>query len=64
MKRLIVCIIATMTLTSLSAQTNPCETFFCADFNQGKIFEFKDGKIVWEHRAPISNDLWVLKTGI
>ena len=63
MKRLIVCIIATMTLTSLSAQTNPCETFFCADFNQGKIFEFKDGKIVWEHRAPISNDLWVLKNG-
>lgn len=63
MKRLIACIIATMTLSSLSAQTNPLKTFFCADFNQGKIFEFQDGKIVWEHKAPASNDVWVLKNG-
>lgn len=63
MKRLITCFIATMALSSLSAQTTPLETFFCADFNQGKIFEFQDGEIVWEHRAPASNDLWVLKNG-
>lgn len=63
MKRLIACIIATMALSSLSAQTNPLKTFFCADFNQGKIFEFQDGKIVWEHKAPTSNDVWVLKNG-
>ena len=63
MKKIIMCIIATTTILSLSAQTNPCETFFCADFNQGKIFEFKNGEIVWEHKAPASNDLWVLNNG-
>ncbi len=42
MKRLIACIIATMAFSSLSAQTNPLKTFFCADFNQGKIWNVED----------------------
>lgn len=63
MKRLITGIIAMTALLSLSAQTSPCDSFFCTDYTQGKIFEFQNGKIIWEHDAPLSNDLWVLENG-
>ena len=32
---------------------------FC-DYSQGKVFLMENGKIVWEHDAPESNDIWVL----
>ena len=35
---------------------------FC-DYSQGKVFIMDDGKIVWEHPAPESNDIWVLPNG-
>lgn len=37
--------------------------FVCTDYSQGKIFVFEQGRIVWEHEAPVSNDLWVLPGG-
>ena len=35
---------------------------FC-DYSQGKVFIVEDGKIVWDHSAPESNDIWVLSNG-
>ena len=41
-------------------QTN---SFAFCDYSQGKVFVMKDGKLVWEHPAPESNDIWVLPNG-
>ena len=38
------------------------EGAFC-DYSQGKVFVMEGGKIVWEHAAPESNDIWVLPNG-
>ena len=42
---------------------SPCETFVCTDYSQGKVFVFEKGEKVWEHDAPLSNDIWVLDNG-
>lgn len=42
---------------------SPCETFVCTDYSQGKVFVFEKGKKVWEHDAPLSNDVWMLDNG-
>lgn len=42
---------------------SPCETFVCTDYSQGKVFVFEKGKKVWEHDAPLSNDVWLLDNG-
>lgn len=42
---------------------SPCETFVCTDYSQGKVFIFEKGKKVWEHDAPLSNDVWMLDNG-
>ena len=42
---------------------SPCETFVCTDYSQGKVFVFEKGEKVWEHDAPVSNDIWVLDNG-
>lgn len=34
--------------------------FACADYTQGKVFIIENDRIVWEHEALNSNDLWVL----
>lgn len=41
----------------------PCPLFACADYTQGKVFIFKNDEIVWQHDAPMSNDIWVLENG-
>lgn len=46
-----------------NAQTQPCGSFVATDYTQGKVFIFEQGKIVWEHEAPLSNDVWVLENG-
>lgn len=38
-------------------------TFYCCDYSQGKVMRFEDGRAVWKHDAPLSNDLWVLDNG-
>ena len=40
-----------------------CENFVCTDYSQGKVFVFEQGKKMWEHDAPLSNDVWVLDNG-
>lgn len=40
-----------------------CDNFVCTDYTQGKVFVFEKGEKVWEHDAPLSNDVWVLDNG-
>lgn len=42
---------------------SPLSSFYCTDYSQGKIFRFEDGAVIWEHDAPLSNDLSVLDNG-
>ena len=54
------------TTTCLFAQTlsgSLPEVFAFCDYSQGKVFIMEGGKIVWEHSAPESNDIWVLPNG-
>jgi len=37
-----------------------CDNFICTDYTLGKVFVIENGKIVWEHDAPFSNDVWAL----
>jgi len=38
-------------------------TFAGCDYSQGIVFVMKDNKIVWQHKAPESNDIWMLPNG-
>ena len=42
---------------------SPLEYFYFTDYSGGKICRYEKGKVVWEHPAPLSNDLWVLDNG-
>ena len=48
------------TLTPLFARMPP---FAFCDYSQGKVFIMEKGKIIWEHYAPESNDIWGLPNG-
>lgn len=48
---------------ALYVKPKPCRSFVCTDYSQGKVFIFEDGKKVWEHDAPLSNDVWMLDNG-
>lgn len=39
---------------------SPLSDFYCCDYSQGKVMRIVDGKAVWKHDAPLSNDIWVL----
>lgn len=60
MKQILIAVILSLFTASLSAQ---CDTFFGADYSGGKVFIMKNNRIVWEHPAPESNDVWVLPNG-
>lgn len=45
---------------SMIAQT---KTFVGADYSQGIVFVMENEQIVWQHKAPDTNDLWVLPNG-
>lgn len=60
MKRYIVVIFFLFLIVPLFSQTR---TFFGADYSQGIVFVMEDHQIVWKHRAPESNDLWILPDG-
>ena len=45
---------------SLLAQTR---RFAGTDYSQGIVFVMENNQIVWQHKAPDSNDLWVLPNG-
>ncbi|MCL2651983.1 MAG: aryl-sulfate sulfotransferase [Candidatus Azobacteroides sp.] len=40
-----------------------CNSFAFSDYTGGKVYMMNNGKLVWEHEAPESNDLWVLPSG-
>ena len=42
---------------------SPLHSFYCTDYSGGRILKMEDGKAVWTHDAPLSNDLWVLDNG-
>ena len=60
MKKNIFVLFFIFSLTGLFAQ--PLPLAFC-DYSQGKVFIMEKGKLVWEHPAPESNDIWVLPNG-
>ncbi|MEG1586034.1 MAG: hypothetical protein RR346_04090 [Bacteroidales bacterium] len=37
--------------------------FAGCDYSQGIVFVMEDNQVVWKHKAPESNDLWVLPNG-
>ncbi|MBQ9661017.1 MAG: glycoside hydrolase family 88 protein [Bacteroidales bacterium] len=37
--------------------------FYATDYSGGKVLRFRNGRIVWEHDAPLSNDLQLLENG-
>lgn len=36
---------------------------YVTDYSGNKVLKLTDGVVVWEHEAPMSNDLWVLENG-
>ena len=60
MTRIYVVILTFLFSASLLAQTR---TFAGTDYSQGIVFVMENNQIVWQHKAPDSNDLWVLPNG-
>ena len=60
MTRIYISILAVLFSVSLFAQT---KTFAGADYSQGIVFVMENNRIVWKHKAPDSNDLWILPNG-
>lgn len=61
MKQLL-CLIA-LVLTSPSLLWAQGERFAGCDYSQGIVFVMENNEIVWQHKAPESNDIWVLPNG-
>jgi len=40
-----------------------CDAYAFSDYTGGKVYIMENNKLVWEHDAPNSNDLWVLPNG-
>lgn len=40
-----------------------CQFFVGADYSQGVVFVMENDRIVWQHKAPESNDVWELPNG-
>lgn len=40
-----------------------CGNFLGADYSQGIVFLMDNDQIVWQHKAPESNDVWALPNG-
>jgi len=40
-----------------------CNSYAFSDYTGGKVYIMENGKLVWEHDAPNSNDLWTLSNG-
>ena len=40
-----------------------CGNFAGADYSQGIVFIMENNRIAWQHKAPESNDIWVLPNG-
>lgn len=61
MKQLIgILLLALSGFSSVMAQTR---CFAGCDYSQGIVFVMENDEIVWQHKAPESNDIWVLPNG-
>jgi hypothetical protein len=40
-----------------------CNTLAFSDYTGGKVYVMENNKLVWEHEAPNSNDIWALPNG-
>jgi len=40
-----------------------CHSYAFSDYTGGKVYIMENGKLIWEHDAPNSNDLWALPNG-
>lgn len=58
-------IIYTLILSCICCLTTvaQCGNFAGADYSQGIVFIMENNRIVWQHKAPESNDIWVLPNG-
>ncbi|MDO5572280.1 MAG: hypothetical protein Q4F97_12580 [Bacteroidales bacterium] len=57
-------LLSLLTLMIFSASlTSQINKFAATDYSGGKVFIMENNKIIWQHPAPNSNDLWVLKNG-
>lgn len=39
------------------------ENFAATDYSGNRVMLFENGRMVWSHEAPLTNDLWVLPNG-
>ncbi len=37
--------------------------FVCTDYSGGRVMLYENDKRIWEHEAPVSNDVWALENG-
>lgn len=37
--------------------------YACTDYSGGRVMVYEDETLVWEHPAPLSNDVWMLPNG-
>ena len=42
------------------AGVSPLQSFYCTDYSAGRVLRIEQGRMVWQHDAPLSNDLWLL----
>jgi len=40
-----------------------CDNYAFSDYTGGKVYIMENGRLVWQHEAPNSNDLWALPNG-
>lgn len=46
------------------AKAEPCpKKYVCSDYSGGRVMVYEDDRLVWEHAAPLSNDVWALENG-
>lgn len=50
-------------LKPLAVRESRPSRFVCTDYSGGRVMLYENDSIVWEHEAPLSNDVWALDNG-
>ena len=50
-------------LKSLALHSPAPKKFVCTDYSGGRVLIYDRDSLVWEHEAPLSNDVWPLDNG-
>ena len=46
------------------AERNPMpKRYACTDYSGGRVMVYENDSLVWQHPAPLSNDVWMLDSG-